>query len=72
MMAEVEDGVLGAAEHVGNRGSAHTPDEAAACHASQNVVVAQRDSAELAADEGGADVADDRFDFRELGHRPEI
>ena len=31
--------------------------------------MAQRDSADAAADEGGADVADDGFDFGELGHR---
>ena len=43
--------------------------ERPAGHAAQDVVVAQRDSAELAADEGGADVADDGFDFGELGHR---
>jgi hypothetical protein len=34
--------------------------------------VAQGDSADAAADEGGTDVADDRFDFGELGHRAEM
>jgi hypothetical protein len=46
-------------------------EEAPPGHAAQDVIVAQRDSADLPADEGGADVADDGFDFGELWHRTE-
>ena len=36
--------------------------------AAQHVVVAESDAVEAAADQGGADVADDGFDFGKLGH----
>ena len=43
-------------------------EEAAARDAAQDVVVTQGDPVESAAEQGGTDVADDGFDFGELGH----
>ena len=64
--------MLGPAEDGAHGGAVQAAQQRPAGHPAQDVVMAQRDSAELAADEGRADVADDGFDFGELGHRSEI
>ena len=65
---EIEHRVLGAAGHPRMVAPVKRAEQPPPAHAAQDVVVAQRDSAEAAADEGGADVADDGFDFGELWH----
>ena len=67
-LAEIEHGVLGAAEHVVHGRAGEPAHQTAAGDAAQHVVVAQGDPVEAAAEQGGADVADDGFDFGELGH----
>ena len=64
--------MLGPARDRLHRGTAETTYQRPARDPAQDVVVAQRNSAELAADEGGTDVSDDGFDFGKLGHRKEI
>ena len=40
----------------------------AASHPTEDVIVAERDPANAAADKGGADIPNDGFDFGKLGH----
>jgi hypothetical protein len=67
-LAEIEHGVLGAAEDVAHGRAVEPPHQAAARDAAQDVVVTQGDPVQAAAEQGGTDVADDGFDFGELGH----
>ena len=67
-LAEIEHRMLGAAEHVAHGRALQAPQEAAAGDAAQDVVVTQGDPVEAAAEQGGTNVADDGFDFGELGH----
>jgi hypothetical protein len=72
ILAQIDHRVLRPPVDRADGRTAQPSDEAAPRHAPQDVVVAQGDSAEGTADEGGADVADHRFDFGKLGHRAEM
>jgi hypothetical protein len=60
--------MFGASEYVQYGRPWETPKEAPAGDAAQYIVMAQGDSADPAANQEGAKVPDDRFDFRQLGH----
>src|SRR5205823_3443680 len=68
-VSQIEYRMLGATEHLPDGCAGELPDETPPAHSAQDVGVAERDLAELSADQGGADVADDGFDFGQLGHR---
>ena len=72
MRAHVDDGVLCPAEDVADLGASQLPQETATGHAAEDVVMTQGDPPETAVEKGRADVADDGFDFGQLGHRAGI
>ena len=61
--------MLGAAEDIVHRRAREPSQQTATGDAAQHIVMTQGDAHESAAEQGGSDVADDGFDFGELGHR---
>jgi hypothetical protein len=68
MPADIQHGVLCAPRHLAHRNPAEIAQQTTAADAAEHVVMTETDALELAAEQGGADVTDDRFDFGKLGH----
>jgi hypothetical protein len=61
--------MLGAAREAENAGAAQCGKEAPAGHAAKHVVMGEPCLHDRAAGKLGTEIADDRFDFGEFGHR---
>ena len=68
-VVELEHGMLGAAKHPVDLRAGEPPDQPAAGHSTEDIIVAEGDPTDAAADERRAEVSNDGFDFRKLGHQ---
>jgi hypothetical protein len=65
---ELQDGVLGTPVHLAYGGAGQSTDEPASGNAPKNVIMAEGDPADGAADQCWSDVSNDGFDFGQFGH----